>query len=81
MSQRNVELIVGRLATDEDFRARFRKGPEALLRGLVTDGVELTSTEIASILACADRCLEALAASIDPRLQKASLRAPDRRHG
>ena len=34
MSQANVEKIVGRLVTDEDFRRAFHEGPERVVRSL-----------------------------------------------
>jgi hypothetical protein len=73
MSQRSVEVVIGRLATNEDLRRQFRVRPEETLRELVAQGLELTPTEVASILACGRRCVEAIAGSIDPRLDKASL--------
>jgi hypothetical protein len=82
MSQRSVEVIIGRLATDEELRLRFREAPEATLRALAEQGLELTATEIASIVACGRRCVDALAGAIDPRLEKASLKpAPRPRRG
>ncbi len=74
MSHRYVEIVIGRLATDEELRRRFEEAPEATLRELVAQGLELTETEIASMLACGERCVKALAGAVDPRLQKANLK-------
>jgi hypothetical protein len=74
MSQRSVEAVIGRLATDEDLRRRFREAPERVLRELAADGLELTTTEVASLVACGRRCVDAIAGVIDPRLEKASLK-------
>jgi hypothetical protein len=78
MSHRSVEVIIGRLATDEDLRQRFRAAPEPTLRDLAAQGLELTATEIASIVACGRRCMDAIAGTIDPRLERASLKPAPR---
>jgi hypothetical protein len=69
--------VIGRLATDEELRARFREAPERTLRELA-EQFPLTRTEIASILACGRRCVDAIAAALDPRLDKASLHVQPR---
>jgi hypothetical protein len=79
MSQKSVETIIGRLATDEELRERFREAPERTLGELAALGLELTPTEVASLLACGRRCVEAIAHAIDPRLEKASLKTGHRR--
>lgn len=76
MSQANVERIVGRLATDEDFRREFRADPERVVRSLAEHGLELTRTEISTLVVLDPRTLESFANALDPRLQKASLRSP-----
>jgi hypothetical protein len=76
MSQANVERIVGRLATDEDFRREFRAGPARVVRALAERGLELTSAEVASLVALDPVEFDRFADALDPRLQKASLRAP-----
>jgi hypothetical protein len=74
MSQINVEILIGRLATDEEFRARFAKNRVAALAGFVSRGHALTPSEITALLATnVGRC-EDFAADIDPRIQKASLK-------
>ncbi len=80
MSQANVERIVGRLATDEDFRREFRTDPERVVRGLAERGLELTRAEISTLVVLDPRTLESFANALDPRLQKASLRAPSAVH-
>lgn len=77
MSQRNVEWVIGKLVTDEEFRRRFTDGPIPALRELIESGVELTHCE-ARVLASFDMRLAARCARhIDPRLQKADLTAGD----
>jgi hypothetical protein len=75
MSQANVERIVGRLATDEDFRREFRAGPARVVRSLAERGLELTRAEAASLAALDPLEFDRFADALDPRLQKASLRA------
>jgi hypothetical protein len=74
MSQKCVEMIFGRLATDEELRREFRRDPLGTLRGLAACGVELTTAERDALLATNGALFERLAETIDPRLQKASLR-------
>ncbi|MCL4809607.1 MAG: hypothetical protein KJ062_17745 [Thermoanaerobaculia bacterium] len=76
MSQANVERIVGRLATDEDFRREFRSGPARVVRTLAERGLELTPAEVSTLAALDPLEFDRFADSLDPRLQKASLRAP-----
>ena len=76
MSQASVERIVGRLVTDEDFRRDFRGDPERVVRGLCDRGIELTRAEVAALVTLDPRTLDRFADDLDPRLQKASLRAP-----
>ncbi len=75
MSQKNVEVIIGRLATDEEFRLEFQRDPSATLRDLVEHGFELTRSEATALSALDATAFERLAASLDPRLQKASLKS------
>jgi hypothetical protein len=77
MSQKCVEVIFGRLATDEELRREFRRDPLGTLGRLAACGVELTTAERDALLATNGALFERLAESIDPRLQKASLRPSD----
>jgi hypothetical protein len=74
MSQKCVEMIFGRLATDEELRREFRRDPQGTLRKLAECGAELTRAELDALLATNGALFERLAETIDPRLQKASLR-------
>ena len=78
LAQRIIEMLIGRLITDEDFRSEFLDHPEATLIDLSERGMELSRMEIAAVLNT-DRSLWARTAdAIDPRLQKASLRSESR---
>ncbi len=74
MGQRCVEMLIGRLVTDEDLRRRFVAEPRETIRLEQLRGLELTLTEIDALLASPVALWEPLAAALDPRLQKASLR-------
>jgi hypothetical protein len=70
MSQRNVELVVGKLATDEDFRRRFATDAEAALAQTIAGGLELTAVERRALAHLEMDACERFAARLDPRLQK-----------
>jgi len=77
MSQRCVEMVVGRLATDEDFRRRFQAGRQALLQELIATGLQLTPVEMRALLDLDFGACKRFAKCLDPRLQKISLRRND----
>jgi hypothetical protein len=66
-------MVVGRLATDEEFRRRFMSDPEHVLADLREWGTHLTHVEIAALIATNLTLWETVAGEIDPRLQKARL--------
>ena len=74
MGQRSVEILIGRLVTDEDLRQRFIAEPRETIRIAQQSGLELTAAEIDALLASPVALWERLAAILDPRLQKASLK-------
>jgi hypothetical protein len=73
VAQRIVETVIGRLITDEEFRAEFSNDPEATLLALCGLGFELSRTEIAALVNTNCSIWQAAADALDPRLQKASL--------
>lgn len=75
MSQKNVELIIGKLATDEEFREQFQKDPARALLGCTDRGFELTTCELTALVATDPAAYDRFADSLDPRLLKASLRS------
>lgn len=75
MTQRNIEMVIGRLVTDEEFRATFLSDPHRALADLLERGTHLSHTEIAALVAIDSTLWDRVAEQIDPRLQKASLRS------
>ena len=74
MAQRIIEMLIGRLITDEQFRREFLADPETTLLALCDRGLELSRTEIAALLNTDATLWARIADGIDPRLQKASLK-------
>ena len=67
MSQKCVEMIFGRLATDEELRQEFRKDPTGTLGKLAACGVELTKAERDALLATNGALFEHVTKSSDGR--------------
>jgi hypothetical protein len=78
MSQANVERVIGRLMTDEEFRRRFAGDPAAVLGELTAGGWELTECELRVLSAFDARIAARCARAIDPRIQKADLHGGER---
>ena len=72
VAQRYVEIVIGRLVTDEAFRAMFLRDPAATLTRFIERGYELTPLEIAALEATDRSLWTRTAEEIDPRLQKIS---------
>jgi hypothetical protein len=74
VAQRIVELLIGRLITDEQFREEFLRDPGGVLSALVDRGLELSRTEAAALLNTDQSIWARTADAIDPRLQKVNLK-------
>ena len=74
MSQRSVEAFLGRLATDEEFRARFKADRGAVLDETVAAGTPITTVERQALLSLDFESCEKFAELLDPRLQKVCTR-------
>ncbi len=74
MSHRTIERIIGRLLTDEELRLRFTRSPNRTLAELGDQGWELTRIEVDALLTMEIRLWSEVAARIDPRLQRCSLK-------
>lgn len=78
---RSIEILIGRLVTDEDFRAVFRRDANTALANATAWGIELTVGEVAALLDTDRTLWDRVAEELDARLQKASLRHPARGDG
>ena len=74
VSHRIIEMLIGRLIADEQFRTEFLNDPEKTLFELCERGLELSKTEIAALVNTDPTLWARTADAIDPRLQKASLK-------
>ena len=72
--QRSIEILIGRLVTDEDFRREFQSDPIGTLRRTSEWGLALSECEIRALVATDCTLWERVAEEVDGRLQKASLK-------
>jgi hypothetical protein len=75
VTQRCIEMVIGRLVTDEAFRETFLSDAHKALADLLERGTHLTHAEIAALVATDASLWEQVADQVDPRLQKISLKA------
>jgi len=69
-------MLIGRLVTDERFRATFLEDPEQTLIDLCDRGFDLSKTEIAALIHTDPTLWARTSEAIDPRLQKVNLTIP-----
>jgi hypothetical protein len=74
MSQRNVELLIGRLLTDEEMRRQFVRMPARTIEDFCRQGWELTKGEMDALAATDATLWSELASRIPSRLQRCSLK-------
>jgi hypothetical protein len=74
MSQKSVEIVIGRLATDEEFRDRFEVSRDAALDEVIAAGLPLTPVERRALLEIDVAACERFATCLDARLQKIDAR-------
>jgi hypothetical protein len=72
--QRSIEIVIGRLATDEEFRAAFVRNPRTALEDAARWGLTLSAVETAALVATDRTLWDRIALELDSRLQKASLK-------
>jgi len=74
MSQKSVEIVIGRLATDETLRTRFLADPVLTLLSLREGGLDLNHGEIQALLEMPIAGWRAMADLVHPRLQKIAMK-------
>lgn len=72
MSHRNVENVIGRLATDPGLRRRFLEDPAGLLHELREQGYALTLVELDALASTDAGALRSFAEALDRRIRKAA---------
>ena len=72
--QRSIEILIGKLVTDEEFRRAFLRDPKATLDLAEEWGIALSPYEIRALLSTDQGLWDRVADELDVRLQKASLR-------
>ncbi len=75
MSQKTVERIIGKLATDEEVRLRFRQSPREAVDSAVGVNDALTPFEREALAALDPDLLDRFADGLDPRLQRVRIPA------
>lgn len=78
MSQWGVQLVIGKLITDEEFRLSFEAGGRDCLTGLSRRGVDLSDAEIAALVDADPRLWSRTATRIDSRLKRVRPREAQR---
>ena len=78
MSQRNVELLIGRLLTDDDLRSEFTRAPFETLAAFCQQGWELSRGEIDALTQTDADFWIAAASRLPSRLRRCSLRVESR---
>lgn len=74
MSQRNVELLLGRLLTDADLRRQFVRTPRDVIEAFRQQGWELTDGEVDALIATDATTWSDTASRIPSRLRRCNLR-------
>ena len=65
MTQRWIEIVIGKLVTDKELRQKFLGAPRETLLELIDQGTHLTSSEIAALVAMDAELWERTAREID----------------
>jgi hypothetical protein len=68
---KNVEVVIGRLATDSKLLRRFSESPGTVLSELIEQGLELTDVEFQALALTSADVLASIAQLLDRRLRKA----------
>lgn len=71
--QRHIELVIGRLLTDQGFRRAFKRDPLRVLVDGRRWGLDLSPAEVAALLATDPSLWERMSVEIDRRLHNTGL--------
>jgi hypothetical protein len=77
MTHRNVETLIGRLATDSLFRRRFLENPRKVLAEYREHGFELTTVENDALAGMDTQAMKTFAEAVDRRIQRVELPQPE----
>jgi hypothetical protein len=72
MSQRDVEKLLGKILTDDEFRQSFFPVGRHSFEFAASHGLELTPVERSALSSLRSRAFECLARSLDPRISRSS---------
>ena len=75
MSQRDVEKLLGKILTDDEFRRSFFPVGRHSFEFAASHGLELTAVERSALSSLRSRPFEFLARSLDPRISRSSAAA------
>ena len=73
MSQKCVELLLGRILTDEDFRRDFFPIRDFSFAMAVSHGLELTAVERSALSTLQGRRFDFIAQTLDPRIARSGV--------
>jgi hypothetical protein len=73
VTHRNVETLIGRLATDPAFRRRFADDATGVLDELREQGYELTPVEREALASLDARAITSFAEALDRRIRRADV--------
>jgi len=73
MTHRNVETLIGRLATDPALRRRFAHDATAVLHELREQGYELTLVELEALASTDAGAIKSFANALDRRIRRADV--------
>jgi len=80
MAHKTVEVIIGRILTDEELRGKFLVSPVEVLSTFRDAGFDLTDAEIDALADTDRRLWESGADWVDSRLQRCCLKTSKRRN-
>jgi hypothetical protein len=72
MSQRDVEKLLGKILTDDEFRQSFFPVGRHSFEFAAAHGLELTAIERSALSSLRSRAFEFLARSLDPRISRST---------